>query len=310
MTISVLQPHESWARMVIAISGSSGLIGSAIVRALESHGHEIRPLVRRAARTPLEISWNPEQGTIDSSRLSGVDAVIHLAGENIAQRWTSGVKRRIRTSRTQGTTLLAQTLASLDTKPRVLVSGSAIGIYGDRGEETLDESSVLGTDFLAEVCREWEAATAAAADAGIRVVNVRTGLVLSPDGGALAKLLPLFRLGMGGKLGSGRQWMSWIALAEYVEAIGFLLRNDQLAGPFNLVAPNPMTNANFTRALGRVLGRPEMLSVPRFALTLVMGEMAEQTLLASQRVRPRRLLEAGFPFSYPTLESALRAELA
>ncbi len=309
MTISLLQPHESWARMVIAISGSSGLIGSAIVRALESHGHEIRPLVRRAAQTPLEISWNPEQGTIDAARMNAADAVLHLAGENIAQRWTPDVKRRIRDSRVQGTTLIAETLASLDAKPRVLVSGSAIGIYGDRGDETLDESSAPGAGFLADVCREWEAATAAAADAGIRVVNVRTGLVLSSDGGALAKLLPLFRLGMGGKLGSGKQWMSWIALAEYVEAIGFLLRNDQLAGPFNLVAPNPVTNAEFTRVLGYVLGRPEFINVPRFALHLAMGEMADQTVLASQHVRPRKLLEAGFPFSYPTLESALRVEL-
>ncbi|MEO6878628.1 MAG: TIGR01777 family oxidoreductase, partial [Gemmatimonadaceae bacterium] len=274
MTISVLQSHESWARMVIAISGSSGLIGSALVRALESHGHEIRPIVRRAPRTPLEISWNPEQGTIDAARLNGADAVIHLAGENIAQRWTHDVKRRIRDSRVHGTTLIAQTLASLDPMPRVLVSGSAIGIYGDRGDETLDESSAPGTGFLADVCREWETATAAAASAGIRVVTVRTGLVLSHSGGALAKLLPLFRLGLGGKLGTGQQWMSWIALADYVEAIGLFLRNDQLAGPFNLVAPNPVTNAEFTRVLGRVLGRPEFMSVPRFALQLAMGEMA------------------------------------
>jgi hypothetical protein len=310
MTIPVLHPPESWTRTVIAISGSSGLIGSALVRALESRGHEIRPLVRRDTRTALETSWDPDRGTIDRARLDGVDAVIHLAGENIAQRWTGDVKRRIRESRTRATSLLSQTLASLSAKPRVLLSGSAVGIYGDRGNETLDEASTLGDDFLASVCRDWEAATAPALDAGIRVVHLRTGLVLSRDGGALAKLLPVFRLGAGGKLGDGEQWMSWIALADYVEAIGFLLRTEGASGPFNLVAPNPVTNHEFTHALGHVLGRPEIFTVPRFALKIAMGEMAEATVLASQRVRPRKLLEAGFAFTFPTLESALRRELA
>ena len=312
MTIPVLPPHESWTRMVIAISGSSGLIGASLVRALGAHGHEIRPLVRRPAQSPNEITWNPEQGTIDAERLAGVDAVIHLAGENIAQRWTQSVKQHIRDSRVQSTVLLARTLASgyaRDQRPSVLLSGSAIGIYGNRGDETLDEQSALGSDFLADVCKQWEAATAPAADAGIRVVHVRTGLVLSKSGGALAKLLPLFRLGAGGRLGHGRQWMSWIALAEYVEAIGFLLRNESVSGPCNLVAPNPVTNEEFTRVLGRVLRRPEPLNVPRFALKLALGDMALETLLASQRVRPRVLLEAGFRFTYPTLESAFRAEL-
>lgn len=310
MTTPVLHPPESWTRTVIAISGSSGLIGSALVRALELRGHEIRPLVRREARTALEISWDPDRGTIDSARLNGVDSVIHLAGENIAQRWTDDVKRRIRESRTRATTLLCQTLASVAAKPAVLLSGSAVGIYGDRGSETLDEASALGDDFLASLCREWEAATKPAVDAGIRVVNLRTGLVLSRDGGALAKLLPLFRLGGGGKLGDGNQWMSWIALADYVEAIGFLIRTEGLTGPFNLVAPNPVTNEEFTHVLGHVLGRPEIFSVPRFALKFAMGEMAEATVLASQRVRPRKLLESGFAFAFSTLESALRGELA
>jgi uncharacterized protein (TIGR01777 family) len=298
---------------VIAISGSSGLIGSALVRALGAHGQDIRPLVRRAARSPNEISWNPEQGTIDASALATVDAVIHLAGENIAQRWTRASKQRIRDTRVRGTTLLARTLASLAAsapRPRTLLSGSAIGIYGNRGKETLDESSAPGGDFLAEVCKAWEGATAPAADAGIRVVHLRTGVVLSKSGGALTKLLPLFRIGAGGRLGDGRQWMSWIGLAEYVDAVAFLLRSETVTGPCNLVAPNPVTNEEFTRVLGRVLHRPELLNVPRFALQLAMGEMALDTVLASQRARPRVLLEAGYRFTYPTLESALRAELA
>jgi hypothetical protein len=277
---------------------------------LSAHGHEIRPLVRRAARSPNEISWNPDHGTIDAERLAGVDAVIHLAGENIAQRWTSAVRRRIRDSRVTGTDLIARTLATLAPRPTVLLSGSAIGIYGNRGDETLDESSPPGNDFLATVCKEWEAATAPASAAGIRVVHLRTGVVLAKSGGALAKLLPLFRLGAGGKLGDGRQWMSWIALAEYVEALGFVLRNNSVAGACNLVAPNPVTNEEFTRVLGRVLGHAEPIHVPRFALKLAMGDMAVDTALASQRVRPRTLLDAGFQFTYPTLESALRAELA
>jgi uncharacterized protein len=309
MTIPVLHPHESWTRMVIAVSGSSGLIGSALVRALESHGHEIRPLVRRDPRTALEIAWNPERETIDASRLEGVDAVVNLAGENVAQRWSAGAKRRILDSRVKGTALIARALASLSARPRVLLSGSAIGIYGDRGEETLDESSTAGTGFLASVCAKWEAATAAASDAGVRVAMLRTGLVLAPNGGALAKMLPMFRLGAGGKLGSGDQWMSWISLADHVEATAFLLRTNSAAGPYNLVAPNPVTNAEFTRTLGTVLKRPAALAVPNFALRLAMGEMAEGTVLASQRVRPRRLLESGFSFRLPTLEAALRAEL-
>ncbi|MDB4878232.1 MAG: hypothetical protein JWM41_4678 [Gemmatimonadetes bacterium] len=307
MTIPVLHPHESWTRMVIAISGSSGLIGSALVRALDAHGHEIRPLVRRAARTPLEISWDPEGGTIDTSRLEGVDAVVNLAGENIAQRWTGGAKRRIRDSRVKGTALLARTLALLSAKPRAFLSGSAVGIYGDRGDETLDEASAPGSGFLASVCKDWEAATAPASDAGIRVIHLRTGIVLSSTGGALAKMLPVFRLGAGGRLGSGKQWMSWISLTDHIEATASLLRNDSAAGAYNLVGPNPVTNAEFTRTLANVLRRPAALTVPRFALALALGEMADETVLASQRVRPRRLLESGYAFGRPTLEAALRA---
>jgi len=295
--------------MTVAITGSTGLIGSAVVRALTQFGAVVRPLVRRAAQNENEISWDPEHETVDVARLEGVDAVINLAGESLAQRWSDSVKRRIRDSRVKGTAALSRAIASLAVKPRVMLSGSAMGIYGLRGDETLDESSTLGNDFLAGVATEWEAATKPAIDAGIRVVLLRTGLVLSPDGGALEKLLTPFRLGVGGRLGDGKQWSSWIALTDYVNAVIFLLGDASIAGPVNLVAPNPVTNEEFTRVLARVLRRPAFFHVPRAALTLTMGEMAEATVLASQRIRPRRLLEAGFNFSLPTLEAALRAEL-
>lgn len=295
--------------MTLAVTGATGLIGSALVRALTQRGNVVRPLVRRPAQNETEISWDPERERVDASRLEGVDAVINLAGEPLAQRWSDSVKRRIRDSRVEGTAALSRAIASLATKPRVMLSGSAMGIYGLRGDETLDESSTLGSDFLSSVAREWESATKPAVDAGVRVVYLRTGLVLSPHGGALPKLLTPFRLGAGGKLGDGKQWWSWIALADYVEAVTFLLDNASIAGPVNLVAPNPATNEEFTRVLAGILRRPAFFHVPRAALKLTMGEMAESTVLASQRIRPRRLLEAGFNFSLPTLEAALRAEL-
>ena len=295
--------------MVVAIAGSSGLIGAALAHRIERNGGEVRRLVRRAARSPSEVVWDPARGTIDADALEGVDAVINLAGENLAQRWTDGIKRRIRDSRVQGTTLIAKTLASLAGKPRVFLSGSAIGIYGNRGDEVLDESSALGSDFLASVCQEWEAAAEPAVDAGIRVVNLRTGIVLSREGGALPKMLLPFKFGVGGKIGSGRQWMSWIALADYVDAIAFLLTNESMRGPVNLVSVNPVTNDEFAHTIARVLGRPAVFAVPSFALKLVMGEMAEDTVLASQRVAPRRLVDGGFEFVFPTLESALRTEI-
>ncbi|HMA25977.1 MAG TPA: TIGR01777 family oxidoreductase [Gemmatimonadaceae bacterium] len=291
--------------MVIAVSGSSGLIGSALAGALEARGHTIKRLVRRPARRSDEISWDPAREQLDARALEGVDAVINLAGENLARRWTAGARDRIRSSRVNGTTMLARALAAMPTKPRVMLSASAVGIYGNRGDEILDESSTLGSDFLASVCKDWEGATAPAADAGIRVVHLRTGVVLSRREGVLAKLLLPFRLGLGGRLGDGRQWMSWIALTDLVAALAFLLRAEAVSGAVNLVAPNPVMNAEFARTLAHVLGRPAVFPVPRFALTLLFGQMAEDTILSSQRVRAGRLLDNGFKFKLPTLDEAL-----
>jgi uncharacterized protein (TIGR01777 family) len=273
----------------IAISGSSGLIGSALSRALTADGHTVKPLKR---------------GRIDAAALAGADVVVNLAGEKIDQRWSSSVKREIRASRVNTTTLIAESIATLPQKPRVLLSGSAIGIYGDRGDETLDESSSLGDDFLASVCREWEAATKPASDAGVRVVHLRTGIVLAKEGGVLARLLTPFRAGVGGRLGSGNQWMSWIAIADHVRAMRFLM-DAAVSGPVNLVAPNPVTNAELTTALANELHRPAVFPVPKFAMKLVFGEMADVAVMASQRVLPRRLPQAGFNFTMPELGNAL-----
>jgi uncharacterized protein len=294
----------------ILISGASGLIGSALVRALESDGHQTKRLVRRPASRPDEVSWYPDRGEIDPHAMAGVDAVVNLAGENLSQRWTTDARRRILDSRVQATTLLARTSARSNPPPRVFVSASAMGIYGTHRDDPIDESAALGDDFLASVCKEWEAATAPAADAGVRVAFSRTGLVLARDGGVLAKVLLPFRLGLGGTLGGGRQWMSWIALTDVVRALRFMIDNESIRGPVNVVAPNPVTNAEFTDTLGRVLGRPTFTIVPAFALKLALGQMAEDTALASQRVVPRRLNEAGFQFESPTLEAALRRELS
>ena len=296
--------------MKIVIPGGTGQVGTLLARAFHRDGHKVIVLGRSPIQAPWGvIRWDPERIGDWAREIDGADAVINLAGESLAQRWSNRAKQRIRESRVKGTTTIARAIASLDPKPRALLSGSAIGIYGLRGDETLDEASTLGNDFLASVAKDWEAATQPAADAGIRVVKLRSGLVISPDGGALEKLLPPFRLGVGGRLGNGKQWMSWIALTDYVDAVTFLLDTASIAGPVNLVAPNPVTNEEFTRVLARVLRRPAFFHVPRAVLTLAMGEMAEATVLASQRVRPRRLLEAGFNFSLPTLEAALRAEL-
>ena len=311
MMPSATPPHEpgSDSAASVAITGSSGLVGSALVRALEADGRRVLRVVRREARTPNEVAWNPTRGEIDAARLEGAGAIVNLAGENLAQRWNDGVKRRIRESRVPGTTLLARTIATLARPPRVLLSGSAIGIYGSRGDEVLDESSALGSDFLSSVCKEWEAATTEASSAGVRVVHLRTGIVLSKEGGALEKLQLPFRFGVGGKLGSGKQWMSWIALRDMVRALRFLLEATGVSGPANLSAPNPVTNEQLTETLARVMRRPSFFAVPGAAMKVVLGEMAESTVLASQRAKPARLLSAGFTFELPQIETALRAEL-
>jgi uncharacterized protein (TIGR01777 family) len=301
----------SAATPFVAITGASGMIGHALLARLRLDGKRVRRLVRSATpASPDDIVWDPMRGTLDPRDLEGVEAVVHLAGEPIAQRWTGARREAIRESRVRGTELLARTIVALDRKPGVFLSGSAVGYYGDRGDEAVDEERAPGTDFLAGVAREWEAATGAAKDAGVRVVLLRTGIVLSPRGGALERLLPPFRLAVGGPIGTGRQWMSWIALEDHLRAMEHALATVGLHGPVNLVAPNPVTNAEFATTLGRVLGRPALVTVPSFALELLYGEMARATILAGQRVLPRKLLRSGFHFAHPTLEEALRFELA
>jgi len=298
----------------VIITGATGLIGSALVRSLLGDRHAVTRLVRapQGSTAPgvTDVSWDPARGLLDASALEGHDAAVHLAGEPVAEgRWTVEKKRRIRESRVKGTRLVAETLARLKQKPRVLVSASAVGIYGDRGGELLREESAPGKDFLSEVCREWEAAARPAVEAGIRVVHPRLGVVLDAEGGALPKMLTPFKFGVGGRIGSGRQYMSWITLADVVGVIRRALTDENLRGPVNAVGPNPVTNEEFTKALGRVLGRPTFLAVPEFAARLAFGEVADALLLASQRVEPARLKEAGFQFADPELEGALRRVL-
>ena len=294
--------------MDIAITGSSGLIGSALAASLRHAGHRVRPVVRRPVANDDEIRWDPTGGTIETEKLEGVRAVVHLAGAGVGdKRWTPERKKEIRESRTIGTGTIARAVA--DAKVPVLVSGSAVGYYGDRGDEVLTEDSGPGTGFLATLCIDWEAATAPAEASGARVAHIRTGIVLTPKGGALAKLLPLFKLGAGGRMGSGRQWWPWITLEDEVGAITHLLTADA-EGPHNLSAPNPATNAELTRALGRVLRRPTVLPVPAFGPRLLLGkELAAALLEDSARVVPARLQSSGYEFAHPDLEPALRALL-
>ncbi len=292
--------------MKIAVSGSSGMVGAALVPALDQSGHHVVRLVR-ANPSDGEIRWNPSDGTVDSAALDGVEAVVHLAGENIAEkRWNETQKKRIRDSRVDGTRLIATTLAGMQQKPQVLVCASAIGFYGDRGSVQLDENSEAGTGFLAEVCQGWEAACQPARDAGIRVVNLRIGVILSTKGGALAKMLTPFKLGVGGRVGSGQQYWSWVSLDDVVGSILHVLNNVAISGPVNAVAPDVVTNAEFTQVLGRVLGRPTIMPLPAFAARLALGEMADELLLASTRVKPTRLQQSDYHFKHSDLESALR----
>lgn len=277
--------------------------------ALEVRGHLVRRLVRNDVKDgDHEIRWNPDRGEIDAAELNGIDGVVHLAGENIAGgRWTEAFKQKILDSRVKGTHLISDALARLERKPRVFICASAIGYYGNRGADVMTEQSAPDTDFLAKVCQQWEASCQAARDAGIPVANIRIGVVLSPDGGALAKMLTPFKLGLGGKLGSGDQYMSWVALDDLVGAIVYLLgRDEPVVGPVNVVAPNPATNLGFTKTLGRVLGRPTLFPMPAFVARLAFGEMADALLLSSTRVDPRALVATGFKFQYPELEAALR----
>ena len=294
--------------MRVAVSGSTGLVGSEVVTVLSAEGHEVVRLVRRApAPGEKTVRWNPEAGEIDAGGLEGCDAVVHLAGENVgAGRWTAARKAAIRDSRVKGTRLLCDALAGLARPPKTLVCASAVGYYGDRGEEVLTEESPPGAGFLPDVCREWEAASAAAARKGIRVVALRIGMVLSPKGGALARMLPLFRAGLGGVLGSGKQYVSWVALDDLTGIVLHALSREELRGPVNAVTPRPVTNRELTEALGKVLSRPTLLPVPSFALRLAVGEMADPLLLASARVAPRRLEETGYRFRFPELRAALR----
>ncbi|MER5353041.1 TIGR01777 family oxidoreductase [Kitasatospora sp. NPDC002551] len=301
--------------MRIAVTGSTGLIGSALVDSLLADGHQVVRLVRHRSRTgprpdgTTGIGWNPLLGQVDLAGLAGADAVVHLAGAGVGdRRWSEGYKREIRESRVLGTETLAAALAKLAEPPKVFVSASAVGYYGQTGDRVIDESSPAGDDFLAEVCVEWEAAAGPAERAGIRVVHPRTGLVLSAAGGAGGRLFPLFRLGLGGRLGDGRQYWSFISLADEVAALRFLIDREDVSGPVNLTAPEPVTNAELTRALGRALRRPTPFPVPRAVLDAVLGELAVE-VVGSHRVVPRRLLDAGFRFEHPDVDAAVRAAL-
>jgi uncharacterized protein (TIGR01777 family) len=294
--------------MKILISGSHGLVGKALGNSLVEDGHEVVRLVRKGHTLgQLEVEWHPTHGRIDAQRLEGFDAVFHLAGESIASgRWTDEKKRAIRESRTKGTTLLSETLAQLSQPPSVLISASAIGYYGNRGDEELTEQSGPGKDFLASVCVEWEASTRPAAEKGIRTILARFGIILDRNGGALAKMLTPFRMGIGGRVGDGRQWMSWIALGDVINALKFLLLDSAVHGPVNVVTPNPVTNAEFTKTLGRVLSRPTFFPVPVFGARLAFGEVADALLLSSQKVEPAVLKDRGFAPYWPRLEPALQ----
>jgi uncharacterized protein (TIGR01777 family) len=298
--------------MDVGITGSSGLIGTALVAGLTANGHTAHPIVRREPRPgSTEIQWDPATGTVDRRALSELDAIVHLAGAGIGDhRWTPAYKQLVMSSRVQTTTVLSTSMAELgEDGPQTLISGSAIGIYGDRADETVDESSDGGSGFLADVCRAWEASTAPAEAAGIRVAHIRTGIVLSRDGGALSKMLPLFKLGAGGRFGSGRQWMSWISIDDQVRAIEHLLTSTA-SGPVNLTAPAPVRNADFAKTLAKVLGRPSFVPVPSFGPKLLLGsELADSLLFEGQRVLPVALQSDGFEFVHPDLDTALRAVL-
>lgn len=292
----------------VLVTGVSGPLGAALLPSLKGRGCQVTRLVRGPVSGENQISWDPAK-PLAPEEVSGFDAVIHLAGESVVGRWTASKKAKIRDSRVLGTRHLAQALAQAQDRPHAFLSSSAIGYYGDRADEVLREPSALGTGFLAEVCHEWEEASRAASDAGIRTTLLRTGVVLSPRGGALQKMLPPFRMGVGGNIGSGRQWMSWIHVQDWVGAVHHVLKTDLLQGPVNMVAPRAATNADFTKTLGSVLSRPTIFPVPAFVVKLAFGQMGEEVLLASQRVEPSKLISSGYPFQFVDLRKALQAVL-
>ena len=293
--------------MKILVTGATGLVGSVLVPSLVSQGHEVLRLTHSKPREANDIYWDPARGELPKSRIDGCEVVVHLAGENIAgKRWTPAVKESLRRSRIEATQLLSKTLCQLQTVPKALICASATGYYGDRGNEILNETSVPGSGFLADLCQEWEQACEPAKAKGIRVVHLRTGIVLSKKGGALAKMLTPFKLGVGGVVGSGNQYWSWIAIDDVVGIINHCIQQDKVFGPVNTTSPSPVTNYEFTKTLGGVLKRPTLFPVPAFAANLLLGEMAEALLLASARVMPNRASESGYRFKYPSLEAALR----
>jgi len=303
--------HQKYAEsepLSVAVTGSGGLVGSALTALLSTGGHRVIRLVRTPGNgSGATALWDPSRGVLEPEKLEGIDAVVHLAGENIAQgRWTRSKKKRILDSRVAGTTNLIRSLGDLERRPQTFLSASAVGIYGDRGTEVLDESSSTGTGFLADVCRQWEAAAARAGDLGMRVSTARTGIVLSPAGGALAKMLPAFRVGAGGRIGSGEQYMSWISIDDVAGALIHILMRPEIAGPVNLVSPEAVTNIDFTAELAGILRRPAIMPMPAFAARALFGQMADEALLASTRVVPRKLDETGFEFRDRQLAPALR----
>lgn len=296
-------------RRRIAIAGVRGFLGSALAERLRARGDTVLGMGRRQSGTSVDIEWDPASGRLDPAALDGVDAVANLAGANLGQRWTASVRREIVESRVASTRLLAETMARMARPPRTLLNMSAVGYYGDRGDEVLDDGATPGVGFLPEVVRAWEGATAPAAGAGIRVVIPRLGVVMHPDSGPLQRLLPIFRLGAGGRIGDGLQWMSWIGRTDAIGLLMALLDRDELAGPLNACAPNPVRNAEFTKVLASVVHRPALAIVPTFAVRLLYGEMGMETVVEGQRVVPRRLLESGFRFEYPELRGAIVHEL-
>ena len=294
--------------ITVAIAGASGFLGGAFARHLSNAGHTVRRIGRLSSRG-VDFQWDLDAGRLDPAALDGADAVIHFAGATIAQRWTREHKQAIITSRGRSTEVLAKRMVAVRSPPRVFVSTSAVGFYGSRGDEVIDESSGPGRGFLADVVQRWEQAATPASDAGVRVVHPRLGLVMHPDGGVLAKLIPVYNIGGGGKIGKGTQWMSWIGLHDMMRALDFVMQTESIRGPVNVSAPNPLTNAQFSHTLGEVLHRPALATVPEFAIKLMFGEMGEETLLSGQRVVPKCLSDNGFRFDYPELAGALLHEL-